>query len=438
MIVLPDIFSNEDIEKQVMNWVKETFEELEEKLELKTILATAAYDSLPDLKTPDVLSFDVFQTYKASVNDAHKEIYKEFFTKVKARLEKKFTSEFSDSIDILEAILQDDTLQAFYASYLDKISKNSLKESNLIPNKLGSALPEKRKKIYDDLREGKASVQEICDKNGYTIETFGLKNFSPNSTQEAQIVVDKKGNPVLDKKTGLPITKVPKKQAPIQKTQDVLKYLDKILNAKFLSLDFDSQVEEAKRFLRIIYSNKFLSENLKDSNTQRDAMGSALENALWADLEAEEAIFIKDNKEAKTSHPFEGIRKKVEGELKRMKEIAGEHKIKVVSYFVPALDKRADADFMNALLNEKEVRFCEAKSSLTFGNLDFTPPGEYFSNLEQIASFLITRGGGILVLQKPMFIGKFTRMVREILNQEIGEEASSHLLRNFQIVYQAS
>ena len=97
-------------------------------------------------------------------------------------------------------------------------------------------------------------------------------------------------------------------------------------------------------------------------------MGSVLENALWANLE-EEAIFIKDNKEAKTSHPFKGIRKKVEEELKRMKEIAGEHKIKVVSYFVPALDKRADADFMNALLNEKEVRFCEAKSSLMLRTL---------------------------------------------------------------------
>jgi|GEM_PF-3615115 len=166
-------------------------------------------------------------------------------------------------------------------------------------------------------------------------------------------------------------------------------------------------------------------------------MGSYLENALWANLEAEEAIFIKDNKEAKTSHPFEGIRKKVEGELQRMKKIAGEHKIKVVSYFVPALDKRADADFMNALLNGKEVRFCEAKSSLTFGNLDFTPPGEYFSNLEQIASFLITRGAGVLVLQKPMFIGKFIRMVGEILTKEIGEEAANLLLKNFQIVYRA-
>lgn|GEM_PF-5493427 len=217
MMVLSDIFSNEDTEKKVMNWVKETFEELEKDLDLKKILATAAHDSLPDLKTSDVLSPEVFQKYKEFVNVEHNARYEEFFTEVKKKLEKKITSEFSDSADILKAILQDDTLHAFYASYLDKISKNLLKGSDLIPNKPGAELPEERKSIYDDLREGKASVQEICDENGYTIETFGLKNFSPVSKQENIIVKDKKGNPVLDKKTGLPITKVPKQQAPIQR-----------------------------------------------------------------------------------------------------------------------------------------------------------------------------------------------------------------------------
>ena len=126
MIVLPDIFSNEDIEKQVMNWVKNIFLEVEEKLEVKKKLAEVNHE------TSIVLSSEVFQTYKDLVNAQHNAIYEKFFTEVKTQLEKKIRSEFSDSADILEAILEDDTLQAFYASYLDKISKNLLKASHLI------------------------------------------------------------------------------------------------------------------------------------------------------------------------------------------------------------------------------------------------------------------------------------------------------------------